>query len=166
MPITADPGTAWIDQKRATGAMVEYGRRYSAGEFLPFYVPRDHMPQVDEDDYTQLVVSASTITGTSIHGPGCEFDVVPVQSLRAHQRIDHFRAKVMKPNVALKPIVVSRDGFILDGNHRWWEHVHNKNPWIAVIRVDLDFEPALDWLLSQPFVHEVAPQTPATQETN
>lgn len=162
MPITADPGTAWIDQKRATGAMVEYGRRYSAGEFLPFYVPRDRMPQVDEEFYPQLVSDAHAM----MRGPGCEFDVVPVQSLRAHQRIDHFRAKCMKPDVALKPILVSQDGFILDGNHRWWEHVHNKSAWIAVIQLHLDFEPALDWLRKQFYVYEVAPNTPATQETN
>jgi hypothetical protein len=135
--------------------------RAENGEFLPFYIPRPKMPQVDDQYYPWFVSLA--FKGEDYNGPGCNFEVVPVNSLRAHQRINKRRADTMPADLKLKPIIVSSDGYIVDGNHRWWAHVHGKDEWINVIRLDLSFDNALDWTRSLPFVYEI---TPSTAERN
>lgn len=139
-----------VPARHAQAAVDEYGKHYKAGEFLPFYVPRQFMPQVDTSCYPQLVASALE------HGPGCTFDVVPVSSLRAHQRINHLRAASLDERVLLKPLVVSRDGYIVDGNHRWWGHVYQHLPMVPVIRLNLDFDDAVAWALEQPGVYTIS----------
>lgn len=131
-----------------------YGKHYKPGEFLPFYVPRDHMPQVDEC-YQPRFVSDSLLVGT-----GTTFEVCDVRQLRAHQRIDHDRAIAMSPKTKLKPIIVSSDGYVIDGNHRWWAHVHGGDMLINVIRLDLPFDAAIKWTLARPYVYEITPTTP------
>lgn len=130
-----------------------FGRHYKAGEFLPFYVPRPSMPQVDEKDLPRLVADA-------MGGPRVEFDVAKVCKLRAHQRINHHIAKAMDPRVKLKPVIVSSDGYIVDGNHRWWSHVHAGDEWINVIRLGLSFDIAIRWVLARPYAYRITPDTP------
>lgn len=134
------------------GATVIEGR-YLGGEFLPFYVPRPLMPQVDEVYYPRIIADAATT-------PGVTFDTVPVADLRAHQRIDHRKAEKMDPRVRIKPIIVSNDGYIVDGNHRWWANVYAGSTWINVIRLALDFDAAIAWALERPYVYRLKPTTP------
>jgi hypothetical protein len=140
-------------QRAPAGGTDLYGHHYLGGEFLPFYVPRPAMPQVDEKDLPRLVADAMT-------GPRVDFDVVPVRGLRAHQRINHGIAQAMDPKVKLKPVIVSSDGYIVDGNHRWWAHVHAGDEWINVIRLGLSFDIAIRWVLARPYAYRLTPDTP------
>lgn len=140
--------------EHAHNAEEMFGKHYKAGEFLPFYVPRSQMPQIDEKDLPTLI--ASTITS----GKGVNMDVVNVSLLKAHQRIDHTKAKEMIEKVKLKPILVSADDYVLDGNHRWWAHVHEGDKFINVIRIEMNFDEAIPYLLEQPFTYEITPLTP------
>lgn len=141
-----------VVEDRAAVETEEYGRTYRKGEFLPFYVPRPFMPQIDMAKYPQFIADALP--------RGVTFDVVPVNSLHAHQRVLHFRASAMPDEARLKPIIVSSDGYIVDGNHRWWAHVYQHAPLIAVIRLGLPFKNAVDWALTLPYVYCVSPQKP------
>lgn len=128
--------------------------RDAKGEFLPFYIPRDRMPQIDEAYYPRLIAEATS------KGPGVIFDTVDPRTLRAHQRVDHAKAKSMPERTRIKPIIVSSDGYVIDGNHRWWANVHGNHDWINVIRLDMPFDPALIWLLRKPYVYEITPTAP------
>lgn len=135
------------------GGLDEYDRHYRAGEFLPFYVPRSAMPQVDEKDQPRMVAAAMGA------GIGIAFEVRHVGDVRAHQRVNKHIASSMSEMVKRKPVIVSSDGYILDGNHRWWANVHDGNDWLVAITVDRTFDEARDWLLSQPYVYEINPYT-------
>lgn len=117
-----------------------------------FYVPRDHMPQVDEVNYPDLVADARPV--------GVAFDTVSPRTLKAHQRVDHAKAKAMDERVRIKPLIVSSDGYIVDGNHRWWASVHGRHEWVNVIRLAMRFDEAIAWLLTFPYVYTITPTTP------
>lgn len=127
--------------------------RDANGHWLPFYVPREQMPQVDEMYYPRFIVDA-------YKGPGVVFDTVSPSTLRAHQHVDHVRAKAMPENGRIKPLIVSADSYIIDGNHRWWASVHGNHDWVNVIRLGMNFDPAIVWLRRKPYVYEITPTTP------
>lgn len=137
------------------GGLTEYGHHYLPGQFLPFYVPRCDMPQIDQADYLRLIDDVREDLGSSV-----EFDVARVSNLHAHQRIDHNRAMHMKPDVKLKPVLVSSDGYVVDGNHRWWAHVHDGDEYINVIRINERFGTIVLWALGRPYVYRITPDTP------
>lgn len=146
---------------RATAPMDLYGRHYRPGEFLPFYVPRERMPQVDEKDTVRMIVDAAHIA-LPVGGfhPLPTLEVLPPCEIRAHQRVDHRRAAAMNPAIRAKPIIISRDNYVVDGNHRWWAHVKAGSEAIPVIRLALDFDEAIRWLLGRPYVYTIRPTTP------
>lgn len=131
------------------------GRHYRGGELLPFYVPRDHMPQVDEHDLPALVAAAVAQNQLSP-----TFEVAKVHDLRAHQKVDMKRVRAMPDELLLKPILISRDGFVLDGNHRWTAHVLLNAPLTPAIKIGLNFGEAIDWLFTLPFTYAITPETP------
>ncbi len=113
------------------------------GEFEPFYVPRRFMPQVNEEDYPDLLAFAQA------HGATYQEVMLAPQDVRPHQRIDHDKARKMDAGCLHKPILISVDPFILDGHHRWWAHeaIHMD---ISAFRFDLEFEAAIAFLFSFP----------------
>jgi hypothetical protein len=139
-----------VQEQRATRPQDVFGKHYLPGEFLPFYVPRPLMPQVDPKLYPQIVVSLINAGGR------VSFEVVNPRSLRAHQRVSHKLAKSMNAAVKRVTILVSADDFILDGNHRWWSNIHDGEVAINIMRLDMPFSVAIEWLKQQPGVYEVA----------
>lgn len=119
-----------------------------------FYIPRAEMPQIDEADLPHLVATAFDAG----HAPA--FQAVAPASLHAHQRVNHALALSMSDEVKLKPALVSADGYVLDGNHRWWAHVHAGDQLMNVIRIGLPFDDALAWLFEQPYSYRITPTTP------
>lgn len=146
----------WCDEplpaRAPTGGLIDplNGRAYKGGELLPFYVPRPVMPQVDEAAYPALLAFAKAWD--------IEVDLetgIDPATLRAHQRIDPIRAAEMPPEVLAKPILVSLDGYILDGNHRWLAHVH-LDAALTAYRIDLPFEAAIRLLFDFPGTYDLA----------
>lgn len=111
------------------------GRQRHPGAFSPFYVPRCCMPQVDESDYPALL--------SYLFWTGAEpTDVlIDPSEVRHHQRVqlDRARARAMPASVLAKPILVSNDGYVLDGNHRAAAHKYLGSP-MRAIRLDVAFE--------------------------
>lgn len=140
---------------RATAPVDLYGRHYTPGEFLPFYVPRPAMPQIDERDYARLIADAYNHPAAEVW-----LETIDPRKLRAHQRVDHARAQGMDDAIRAKPVIVSADNYVLDGNHRWWAHVHAGSKAMAVIRLGFDFDAGLHWLLGRPYVYTLTPDTP------
>lgn len=136
-------------RERAQTPQVLFGREYKKGEFLPFYVPRELMPQIPESDL------AHTIQEACLDLLVVQFDCVDPRTLVPHQRVNREIVKNMPPLIQHKVILVSQDNYILDGNHRWWANVEANSPYINIIRFGMVFDSAIDWLLKLPWTYEV-----------
>lgn len=121
---------------------------------MSYYIPRDEMPQIDESDLPHLVAAAFDAGHTPC------FQAVHPAALHAHQRVNHARAQAMPAEVKMKPALISADDYVLDGNHRWWAHVHAGDPLMNVIRIGLPFDEAIAWLFQQPFTYKITHATP------
>jgi hypothetical protein len=128
------------------GATGENDRHYTGGEFLPFYKPRTLMPQVDDKAYPALRLWLTDHAITQLS------ETVEPWQLHPHQRIDAMKAHAIPPQVLAIPLLVSRDGYILDGHHRWLAHVIN-NTACPVLRIGLPFDEAIEALFE--FLREV-----------
>ena len=120
-----------------------FGQHYVAGEFLPFYVPRPVMPQIEEEDYPDFIEFAAS-QGVEIlvryHEPSL---------LHPHQRLDKLHAERMPPEVRRKTIFASMDLYILDGNHRWMLHVQERSV-VPCYQIKLPFEEAIALMFAFP----------------
>lgn len=124
-----------------------------------FYIPRSRMPQVDPKDYPELVYQLYDLC------IGVSFEVVPAKMLHAHQEVNHARAQSIPVEVARIPVLVSREGYVLDGNHRWWHcralAVTGKGDGLLnIVRIDMSFDDAVKFLLAQLYVTEVKKHKP------
>ncbi len=117
------------------------------------WINRALMPQIDEANLPQLV-SCAFVAGYSP-----SFDVVSPRTLRAHQRADHKRAASIPDLLLRKPLLVSADGYVLDGNHRRLGNLMHHRP-CNIIRIGLPFEQAIAWLFTLPFTYRITDTTP------
>jgi len=119
------------------------GRFYKGGEFLPFYIPRDVMPQVDEADYPELL---DFLASRGVRVERLEFDP---WKMHVHQRISFDRSINMPDEVLRKPVLASREPYVVDGNHRWLGHVI-RNTLVPTIKIDLPFDNAIETVKAFP----------------
>ena len=122
---------------------------YKGGEIMPFYIPRPVMPQIDECDEAGFLLFCSD------KGISAVTETVDPRTLRAHQRVNMGIVHSMSAEVLAKPALISKDNFILDGNHRWTAHIKLKIDEMNVIRVDLEFEEAIDLMFSFPKTYDL-----------
>lgn len=136
--------------ERADNDIVIHGKSYTKGEFLPFYVPRQFMPQIPPDHLSRMVAIAA-----ADHRLPPTFECVDPHSLIPHQRVNHRLVACMPPTVKHSLVLASADNYILDGNHRWWGNVADACPYMNIIRLQLPFNDAIKWLFELPWVYEV-----------
>jgi hypothetical protein len=135
-----------IDHRAPVGGMRGVnGRFYRGGEFEPFYVPRPVMPQIEEADYAELFRFA---TAQGIFLTLCTRHP---DTLKFHQRVKFAHGFTPDASVEDKPILVSADGYVLDGNHRLAMHKREGKP-VNCIQLNLEFEEAIAFLFSFPKV--------------
>ena len=146
-----------IEHSPRGGIVGETNRYYSGGEFLPFYKPRPLMPQVDDKAYPALLAWCEFM------GVGVSRETVAPRTLKAHQRIDRHKAERIPDSVMVIPLLVSADGFILDGNHRWLAHCDRALP-VTVIRLALSFDDAIGALFQ--FLRDTTHATLETELSN
>lgn len=125
------------------------GRHYLGGEFLPFYVPRPMMPQIDEVDYPDFL---DFVRQEQV---GLARRTFAPRLLRAHQRIDRIKAGLLPPEVRDKPIFVSEDHYVLDGNHRWMAHAMEGSELRAWV-IGAGFEAAVNLMFRFPRTYTLA----------
>lgn len=116
-------------------------------------VPRSQMPQIDEKDVAKLIVFM-TEAGYPVIDAGRR-----LQPFVYHQDVDWKKAKAMPDTVLAKPVLVTRDDELIDGNHRSARHEIDgtRTPFI---RFNVSFVEALDILAVAPFAYELTPATP------
>lgn len=121
------------------GAVGVDGVERKGGRFLPFYIPRELMPQVYDEDIEPFVAYAERALVE------LEFRVIDPIEVRPHQRVDLGRAHTIPDAVLDKPCLISSDNYIVDGHHRWAECLH-KGKSLHTIRIGLDFEAAIHFV--------------------
>lgn len=124
-------------------------QRLTNGEFERFYVPRPLMPQVARHDYPALFDFAKQHQVDVLERKLLPCDVHP------HQRIDHVKAEQLDMDKLTKPILISNDAFILDGNHRWWE-LNHLGMLVSAYSFGLPFDAAIKFLFSFPLTTTIA----------
>lgn len=125
------------------GAVGLDGKYRRGGEYEPFYVPRRDMPQVDEGDMLDLI---SYITKQKCH---IVTELVGPDRLLFHQRVDESCVPPIDSPLMNKPLLVSAEGYVLDGNHRATAHKrYGTRP--VVLRLHADFTDAMRLLFSFP----------------
>lgn len=147
---------AWYDRPidpraPAGGEIGVDGKTRKGGEFEPFYVPRNEMPQVSETDYPALLEFAAR------KGVSVSFQVFRPEDLKKHQRVMEGLLKETmetEPVAVLsdkmsEPVLVSKDLFILDGNHRRDAHAIQGTPVLGIV-IELEFEEAIKFLFEFP----------------
>lgn len=123
------------------------GEDYKGGEFMPFYVPRPVMPQIHYSDYPALAEFA-TFRGCRVHDGTAD-----PMTLEFHQRVTWPDGKVVPMDQLNKPVLVSNDRYVLDGNHRLMRHRQLKKK-IKFIMLDRPFEDAIALLMAFPGTYE------------
>jgi hypothetical protein len=110
-------------------------------------IPREKMPQIDEKFYADLLVFLGS-RGISFTAGFIEPDKV-----FSHQIVDVNRAVVMSKECLAKPVLLSKDRCILDGNHRWYKHKTDGSS-VPFIGIETDFFDALNHLFAYPNCYE------------
>jgi hypothetical protein len=116
------------------------GARDSKGHFEPFYVPRPIMPQVHQHDYPELIGFLFEC------GVETSWASIDPMKLSFHQRVSEGRVHQVDES---KPLIVSLDRYVLDGNHREEAHREDGTPCQCLV-VHLPFGDAIEALLAFP----------------
>lgn len=115
----------------------------SFGEY-EFYIPRERMPQIDEvklAEFLEYCASVDVIVERDLCMDPFE--------LRAHQQVDLAKCVDMPDEVLAKPVLLSSDNYVLDGNHRWLGHVIRKTR-VPALRLGIEFCHGLDLMFQFP----------------
>lgn len=110
-------------------------------------IPRSKMPQVDEKDILELLVFLG------VEGVPISAGTKDPATCRAHQLINVERAMSIPPEVLTKPSLLSADGYIIDGDHRWYRHCVDKTM-MPFIEIGLPFTDALSAIFKFPKTYE------------
>lgn len=125
------------------------GARDAHGHFEPFLIPRALMPQINEADYPELF---AWLEAQSV---GVEQDIFHPDELRLHQRMDRHSLRAMPLAIEREPILVSRDLYVIDGNHREERHKEDGRMLSAFV-IDRDFAEAVMLVRAFPRAYEIA----------
>lgn len=105
-------------------------------------IPRDEMPQVKSKDYDELIaflkkkkirMTKKTIKAKGLKATQSNFNVDKIT-----QAVDKY-----KTLATAKPIIVSSDGYVIDGHHRWLGAV-NVGGDIAIMQASVKAKELLD----------------------
>jgi len=108
-------------------------------------IPRDEMPQIDADDVQAFVQWVQDL------GVGVDKGWCPASRLRATQseiNVDKVRTMLSDPKIGIvmqEPYLVSKEGYLLDGHHRWMALLtRDSQARVPVIKFDLPVREILD----------------------
>lgn len=110
-------------------------------------ISRGKMPQVSKHDYNELFYYLKdhgiTSHATSIAANGLK----PIQKDFADKGVE----KALNKRHIVKPVIISNDGYLIDGHHRWLAQMNiNGDTEIPVIRVNAPVQKLLPLITSFP----------------
>lgn len=119
---------------------------------------RSSMPQVRKTDWDELLDYARSQTTVTREDAVDPHSLHAVQSEWSQDRVDGIPMEKLQ-----YPILVSRDGYVLDGNHRWIK-AGQEEVTIPVLRLGLDRDDALELVRSFPKAEYVENSNPNHDE--
>lgn len=111
----------------------------------PRFVPRPQMPQIGRNDAPRLLAWLASMN--------CPAERVQLPATRLHfrQHVSRERIANMPAWAYASPIWVSREGDVLDGNHRAAAHQQRGDP-VDCYRLPVPFAEALRLLFTFPLI--------------
>lgn len=108
-------------------------------------IKRGDMPQIASKDYTDYVshLKKNGITLTS--GDMNPDDLKPIQKEFSRGKVENsidYLIKALKNDEQIKPIIVSKDNYVVDGHHRWIAH-QNAKMMIPVVKANVNMKKLL-----------------------
>lgn len=111
-------------------------------------IDRSKMPQIDVDQYTDLLIFLGN------RGLVFSAGYIDATDLKMHQEVDVEVAKQLPEGKLKKPILISAGNFVLDGDHRGYRHFLDKTQ-APYIRIHATFNQAIKMLFEFPGTYEV-----------
>jgi hypothetical protein len=111
-------------------------------------IPRAKMPQVDEKDIPELLVFLGN------RGLSIKAGFIDPHEVKAHQAVNIAIVKAMEAHTLAKPVLLSSDKAIIDGDHRWYRHILD-NAMMPFIQIGCMFEDALMHIKAFPKTYEL-----------
>lgn len=90
-------------------------------------IPRRHMPQIKSNVIPEFIRFLSDHGVSVSRSDISALDIRPVQD-----EIDVEKAEAVDQMTKEKPIIISRDRYVLDGHHRWYNGVINDETLLAL----------------------------------
>jgi hypothetical protein len=112
-------------------------------------IPRSKMPQVDDGDIPSLLVFLGALD------IGFSAGYIDPNTISAHQAIDVEKALAIPDKWLKTPCLISKDGVVIDGDHRWYRHCVDKTL-MPYLRIEEDFNTALEFIFKFPATYEEA----------
>lgn len=109
-------------------------------------IPRCQMPQVDDKYLGELLVHIGT------YGVPISAGKVDPKTVKAHQEVDVDRCRMIPIDVLSKPCLLSKEGYIIDGDHRWYRHVMDETM-MPIIKFDALFKDAVKIIFEFPHTY-------------
>jgi hypothetical protein len=110
-------------------------------------VSRADMPQINERDIPALLAYLGTLSVTFSAG------VIDPLKVRAHQAIDVDKAMAIPPKILTKPVLMSQEPVIIDGDHRWYRHCVDKTQ-MPYIQIEAEWHVCLKYIFAFPQTYE------------
>lgn len=115
-------------------------------------IPREAMPQLDLASYSDLVEWVKTkgvlLVPRAIEPARCH----SLQCMSRHPRSVSLRT-------LQKPVLIASDFAVVDGNHRWWHQLHNRDDvhhLMPVLQFSVPFREAVDLMFQFPATYSYA----------
>ena len=96
-------------------------------------IPREHMPQVD---FNRLPGLGEYLLAAKVPLVLRERAVIDLKAIQCLQSYNPYHSRTGE--AAEKPVLVSRDGTIIDGNYRWMWHREMKHATLPCLEVQED----------------------------
>lgn len=110
-------------------------------------IARIKMPQVDDKDIPTLISYLGSLR------VGISAGLIDPSQVSAHQPIDPDKAKTIPAKWMRTPVLISKEPFVIDGNHRWYRH-HIDGTLMPYIRFETSFSSCLRLIMSFPQTYE------------
>lgn len=110
-------------------------------------IPRSIMPQVDEIYIPDMLVWMGQRNIQFSAG------VIDPANIKVRQEINVDKALGMPADALYRPVLISIDNLVIDGDHRWYRHLHDKTM-MPYIRLGQTFSVVYDLLREYPRCYE------------
>lgn len=113
-------------------------------------IPRDAMPQVDNADLAELIVYLTDKCGVGVSLRSLPTGWLKIQQCDTVFDPDRLRSPARVAMLLQKPLLVSLDLTVVDGNHRLLLHRFHGTPEVPCYQIGCSFEKSREYIAAFP----------------